>query len=341
MSFWNDSTVQGRFTADGAVKTISIRSDFDWIEVENQTAKYQSSTDLAFRFVWQRGQTDGRGDVWTKLGNVANDPITVAQIAVNGGFLEVDTSSETDQLSSAVAITGGTNITEPVFSTASTANLVSGTIVRLTTMTGQINLAGYDFTIDTIVSNTSFKMAAPLATAPGAAATAGTYRIVRYYPGFLPRWRYISKITQADEAVITTTVPSGYEVGQRLKVVVPVSTQSGVNDFGMIEMNGLYGTVKAIDDTVGTQTVTLDIDSTGFTAFTFPTAAQAAKALSKAMLVPAGADDNTIDSDDVTNVDVIGVRLLNPQASGTAGPAGATGDVMYWKAGKSTKVTNE
>src|SRR3990167_6550357 len=335
---------QGKFTSDGTNKTISIRSDFDYIEVVNETALIQATADLAYQFSWQRGQTDGRGNVWTKLGNVANDPVTVAQIAANGGFVLVDTSGQ--PLGTAVVVSAATNATELVFSTATTTGLSDGTVVRIQNMNEQVNLNGYDFSIDTIVASTSFKMAAPLATAPGVAeTTGGTYRIVNHDPLFYPRFRYIANITAANPCVVTTTVVSGYAVGQKVRVIVPESSQSGVSDYGMVEINGLEGTITAVNDAVGTQTVTLDIDSSGFTAFTFPTAAKAAvTALTRAILVPSAmnvgyARAQSVDelSDARTNTSLIGVKLIG----GASGPGGASSDVMYWRAWRAEKVTNE
>lgn len=334
---------QGSFTSDGTDKTLSIRSDFDYIVVENETALAQAASDLAFMFEWQRGMTDGRGVVWTKLGNVANDPLTVGQIAANSGFVLQDTSG--NPLSAAVVISAATNATEPVFSTASTAGLASGSIVKIQNMDEQVNLNGYDFAIDTIVTNTSFKMAAPLATAPGVAeTTGGTYRIVNFSPLFYPRFRYIANITQASSAVITLTVPSGYARGQKVRIIVPKSSQSGVSDYGMTEIDGLEGTITAINDAVGTQTITVDIDSSGFTAFTFPTAAKAGIALDRAIVVPVAmnvgyARANSLDelSDARSNQGLIGVKLIG----GASGPGGASNDVMYWRAYRAEKVTNE
>lgn len=340
---FNTLIQQGNFTSDASDKTLSIRSDFDFIEVKNETALIQSTADLAFKFEWQRGQTDGRGDVWTKLGNVANDVLTVAQIAAAGGFVIVDTSGA--RLASAVVVTAATDATEPVFSTGNTSGLADGTVVRIQNMDEQLNLNGYDFAIDTIVSNTSFKMAVALATTPGVAeTTGGTYRIVNHDPLFYPRFRYISNISAAASAVVTVTVASGYAVGQKVRVIVPETSQSGTSDYGMVEINGLEGTITAVDNTVGTQTVTLNIDSSGFTAFTFPTAAKAAIALSKAILVPSAMDvgfarAQSVDelSDARNNQGLIGVKLIG----GAAGPGGNTSDVMYWRAWRAEKVTNE
>lgn len=333
----------GSFTSDATNKTISIRSDWDYMEVENLTAYAQASSDLAFRFSFQRGETDGRGMVWTKLGTVANDPVTVARIAADGGFFYVDMSGA--RLGSALAVDSATNATEPVFSSSDTGSLVNNDVVRLYNLTEQVNLNGYDFQVDTVSADSSFKMAAPLATAPGASeTTGGNFRIVNFDHLFYPRFRYIANITQATSAVVTTTVASGYAVGQKVRVIVPETSQSGVSDYGMVEINGLEGTITAVDNTVGTQTVTLNIDSSGFTAFTFPTAAKAAIALAKAILVPSAmnvgyARAQSVDelSDARDNRGLIGVKLIG----GASGPGGDTSDVMYWRAWKAESVNNE
>ena len=54
----------------------------------------------------------------------------------------------------------------------------------------------------------------------------------------------------------------------------------------MTQMNGLTGTVTAINTT--TNTVTVDINSSAFTAFAFPTSATAANGVSFPIAVPAG-----------------------------------------------------
>lgn len=335
---------QGSFTSDATNKTISIRSDWDYMEVENETALIQATADLAFKFTFQRGQTNGRGNVWTKLGNVANDPLTVAQIAAGGGFFYVDMSGA--RLGSSVSMTSSTNATRPVFTVSSTAGVKAGTVVRLASVSGQENLNGYDFSVDDIDNGggTNFRIAGTLATAPGAVGANGTYRIVNFDHLFYPRFRYIANISQAANAVVTVTVPSGYAVGQKVRVIVPTSSQSGTSDFGMTEINGLEGTITAVNNAVGTQTVTLDIDSSGFTAFTFPTAAKAAIPLRKAMLVPSAMDvgyarAQSVDelSDARDNRGLIGVKLIG----GAAGPGGASSDVMYWRVWKAESVNNE
>lgn len=332
----------GSFTSDGTTKTLSIRSDFDVIRVVNLTASAQATADLGTEFLFQRGMPEASGIFYKKLGTVANDPVTMGQIAPGAGFVFLDTSSQAPL--GAVATTAATNATEPVYTTANTAGLTDGSVVRVFNQTGQENLSGFEFAVDTIVANTSFTMAAPLATAPGAAATAGQYRFIPVDPLFYPRHRFIVNMSQAAQMVVTVSVPSGYKVGQVVRVVVPQEKVGAAAIYGMTEADGLLGTVVAVNDAVGTQTVTLDINSSSFTAFTFPTAAQFVGARSRAMLVPVGVDTATaiaqsanLLSDATVNEGFIGVALL----AGTDSPAGQVNDSIFWWAEKSDYNTNE
>lgn len=322
---------QGRFTSTGALTTLNIRSDLDWIYVYNETALAQAAADLGAVFYYQRGMTAGRGVIWSKLGTVANDPVTIGQIAANSGFTLVDSSLQTPNAN--IAVTGGTNATQPVYSTANTSTLATGSIVRLNNLTGQENLAGFDFEVDTVVANTSFRMRYVLDSAPGAVATAGNYRIIPFNPIFYPRNRYIINITNAASAVVTMSVTHGLTIGQEVRFVVP-------DIWGMSEMDGLQGTVTAINTT--NNTITVDIDSTSFTAFDIPAAADVP--FTWAQVVPLGMDtatalSNNVDilEDATVNQAIIGVQLV----AGNNSPAGNTSDVIYWRAGKSFSVDNQ
>ena len=322
----NTIILQGRFTADGLNKTIQLRSDVDWMKVYNYT-QLDGTNNLSTEFYWQRGMDQGTGVRWFKNGGGNN--LNVTTMAAGDGFTLVDTSE--NPLTAAVAITGSTNATQPVYSTADTSGLVTGSIVRLAmpAATNTQNLGGYDFEIDTVVASTSFRGRYALATAPGVGANGGaTYRIVQWDPIFYPRWRFIANISQAANAVITTTVQHGYTAGQQIRV----SVQSDV--FGMTEINGLVGNITAVT----ASTITTDIDSSAFTAFAFP--ANADYPFTPAIISPVGETANETyanNLDDATqNISYIGMIL----AGGDDHPAGGANDVVYWVAGKSFSVDN-
>ena len=135
---------QGRFTADGNAKVLQIRSDLDWIKVYNETAAAQATADLGYEFYYQRGMTPGRGLVWTKLGTVANDPITAGQIAAAVGFTLQNSSLQTQ--GSATALTGLTAANPPVVTSAG-HGLIVGDVVRFSSLNNQPQIAGMDFTV--------------------------------------------------------------------------------------------------------------------------------------------------------------------------------------------------
>jgi hypothetical protein len=323
---------QGGFTSTGATTIIQIPQGANWMRVINYTNANAQGND-SVRFTWQLGMAAGTGI--REFKSAGGDGLSMLALVNPAGFTLVATSG--NPLSTPVAVTASSNVVRPIVSTASTVGLSAGDMVKLTSMTGQEDLSGYTFTVDTVVANTSFRIASALATAPGAAATAGFWTKVKFDPLFYPRHRFIVNVTQAASAVVTLSIPSGYKVGQEVRFIIPDAR------FGMVQLNNLVGIITAVNDAVATQTITVNIDTTAFTAFTFPTAAQAATAFSKAMVVPNGIDTATalaasanILSDATTNTGLIGMSL----GGGSDAPAGLAGDVMYWIAGNSFSVTN-
>ncbi|MGJ0429586.1 hypothetical protein [Methylobacter sp.] len=365
-----DNTIitQGSFVSDGNRKVLSIRSDLDWMYVYNMTALTQAAGNLGSTFYWQRGMTPGSGVVYTKLGAVANDPLTIGALAAGTGFTLVDQgyssgiSSQvrnSDQVSAPVAFTATSNATRPVISTADTSGLQVGDIVRLSQAAGAIDaddLLGIDFQIDAITANVNFRIANALQQAPGAGGTNGFWRRVTVPNTFYPEWRYVVNIATAGAfgtltatvlaPVVVTSVDSGYLVGQEVTFNVP----SVLN--GMTQINTLSAPIIAVDPATPS-VFQVRLDTTGFTPFVFPTIAQVAAdgPYTPATVVPAGMNTAealaavpvvNILSDATVNQAIIGMQLSGGAAAGlNAGPAGADGDQMFWVAGKSFSVNNE
>ena len=318
---------QGRFTADGSNKTLIIRSDLDWIHIRNLTVLDAAGNDDLGEAYFQRGMTNGRGIGYVKESTIG--ALVPDQLAADTGFFLVNSTENV--VSAAVAITSNTNATQSVFSVANTSGLATGSIIRCAGIAGSTSLNSFDFEVDTVVANTSFRMRYAMANAPGVGGTGGTYRIINFDPAFYPRRRFIVNISQAASAVVTTSVQHGYTVGQVVRMNVPAA-------FGMIEMNNIQATVTAIT----ASTFTLDVDSSAFTAFSF--ALPADVPFSFATVTPSGENTgvslaNGLDilADATRDTSYIGVELV----AGAASPAGQANDVIYWVAGKSFSVDNE
>lgn len=366
---------------------LQIPSGSDWIKVRNYTqfglagtsGAYFSTNNAypAFEFYWQRGMPAGSALVSYKANTTS---VVNADQILSGGFTLYDPSGQTQGaqplLSAPVATTASTNVTRPVVSTGNTAGVSVGTVVRLSN-TAQTDVNGIDMVVGAVTANTSFTLLTasnPLATAPGAIGGAGFYRIVYNANNalFYPRRRYVVNITQASNAQVSTSIAHGLTPGQDVRFNIPAES-------GMIQLNpqnnNFYFPTSSLTNATVVSVVddynfTINIDTTAYTAFTYPTIAQQPSDIPT--VVPFGEDTaasiasllsqtptiggqkiyNTqtgLLADATVNTGFLGM-ILGTGGNGTVlttpilGPSGAiswssgnvaTGDTMYWVAGKS------
>lgn len=323
-----DGTIiqQGSFTSTAADVTLQLRSSVDWMRVYNLTQAAGATQFDGVEFYWQRGFATNNGLVYFHA--AASQVISISTSATGvgagavGGFTLVDSSVQTP--GAAVALTAISTANPPRV-TSNGHGLVTGDVVRLSSTTGAPQFGGLDFRINRIDANNFDLTYAPQLAV---AATAGFWRRINFDPIYYPRRRFITAITQAASAVVTTSVDHGYTVGQNIRMNVPAI-------FDMIQMDGLTGTITAVT----ASTFTINIDSTAFTAFAFPVAAEIP--FTPAEAVPFGEDTAQALS---SAVDILGDATLNTGyigmilAAGAASPAGTNGDSIYWVAGKSFNV---
>ncbi len=327
----------GSFISTGQSKTLQIRSGFDWIQTYNLT-KITAPANVTLQAYWQFGMPSGQGIKYN--GSAGANTLQLTALAVGTGFTPVDSSG--NPLSSAVATTAISSAPQPVVLTANTSGIATGTnaIIRIYGNANALEFNGLDLYVST-VGDTSFTSIPVFgAGADQGGAQAGFYRVVNFDPLYYPRSRRIVKIAanvdNTNYTDITLSVPSGYIVGQAVRLSVPPA-------FGSIQLDGQLVTITNVNDTIAAignypaVSITVNVPMTGVTAFTFPTAAL--YKTSPALTVPVG--ENTsyaiqqakdILSDATYNSGYIGVVL----SAGANSPAGANADVIYWVAGKSS-----
>ena len=376
--------------SNSVANIIQIPSGADWLRVFNYTqmgtagaaaGAYFNGTanaNVGVEFWWQRGMAAGTGIVKYKGAATA---VLSGDTLVSGGFTLYDPSGTATGaqplLGNPVATTASTNATRPVVSTANTAGISVGTVVRLNS-TAQSDINGIDFVVGAVTANTSFTLLTAsnaLATAPGAIGGAGFYSIVYNgnTPLFYPRRRYITNITQAPNAQVSTSVAHGLTPGQEVRFSIP--SQAGMIQLNADPLNNYFPTnsltsaiiLSVVDD----YNFTININTSAYTAFTFPTIAQ--QPSNFPIVVPFGEDTATslsvlgaqvpmiagqqiyntntgLLADSTVNTGYLGM-ILGTGGNGTEfgapilGPSGSiawsagnapTGDVLYWVAGKST-----
>jgi hypothetical protein len=283
----------GTFTSTGVVENIALPSGYTEFEMTNITDMGSAGAITPVMKAWgTSSMADGSGIFATKTNGAAT--IAIPTTTTTNGFTFVDDSSTEAFGAANSTITAITNASPPVVSLTSTAGLQAGDDIILYGTTGALQLAGTVYTIDTIVANTTLNLAY-VGTAPGSAATAGTLRRVPFHDSFLPAGRFITAITAATSAVVTLSVTHQFVAGMSVRFSIP-------DDWGMVEMDGLLGNITAVNTT--TNTITVDIDSSGFTAFAYPSSATAGAGVEVAQVIPVGetANDTYANSlDDATN----------------------------------------
>ena len=326
-----NAQVTGTFTSDGNPRMISIPSGYSDFRMINLTdigsaaaatpvMRAEGSSSMAAGSAYYNTKTNGAATLDLEITTLTGGFTFIADSALlNIGASTLLNGTEINRANPAVA------------DTATTAGLVAGSsVVRLFGTTGMLQVSSMDFTVGTIVTNTSFQLKYLDNSGFAADATAGSFRIINATDRFYPKSRYITAITLATQAVITLSVSHGYTVGQEVRIVVPAA-------FGMVEINGLLGVIVAVTSGA-TNTITVDIDSSGFTAFAFPTSAVAAAGVTFAQVVPVGeAAINSISQpygnllDDRTrNVSITGVLI---------GSTVQTVEKVYqWFANKATAI---
>ncbi len=340
MSVVFSGTNQGSFTSTGASTVLNIRSDVDWIWVYNTTqAAANQTTAVGVKYYWQRGFPNN--SMWVEYKSNAANAANLQQYVTTGGFSLFNNTINNP--GNPVAITAISGAVPPVVSTGTTTGLVANSsIVRLYNAVGAQQLGGFDFTVGAVVASTSFTLAYMSAVAAAAAPGANAvYRIIPYDPYFYPPTRIITNIGSStlngnNVAIVTLSVNHNYTVGQVVRFIIPQVTSAA---YGMTQLNDVQATIVAVgaaDVNSFTNTITVNVDVSSFTAFAWPLTADPFS--TPAQVVPVGQNMSVSLANNVNpysgaevNVGYIGIQLQG----GAGYPGGASSDVMYWVAGKS------
>ncbi len=318
---------QGRFTSDGNSKLLSIRSDTDWMEVYNATVADDDTqtTAVGVQYYWQRGMSDASGIEYKK--SDAANAAQMTTLLASGGFTLLGAD---DPLGPPLTGTTITKATPPVCTVAN-HGYSNGDDVVLSNLVNMPQIATIFFRIGNVTTNTFELTFFDTNTANFTAETGFTARRVPLSFGSVTwsnSFATVIDITLGSTTLVTTAtdfVDLRYAVGDVLKLKIPAQ-------FGSTELNGVSGKVLAFNSS--TNTYTLDIDSSSFTAFAW--VASSAVPMDFPNVVKVG-NENTSPVNPTTNTDTLDIKL----DSGVDGPAGSTDDVIFWRAGKSFSVTNE
>lgn len=300
-------TMVGKYTSDGNYKILQLPAEVHHFQIWNYTDQGSSANPgIVKRASWFLGMPVG---YYLGVKNTDGAATDESVLGTTGGFEWLE--SQPNNLAAApAAVTAITNANPPVVSQVG-HGLYVGDTVMLTATTGMLQIAGMEFTVTVRDTANTFSIGYLDASGFAAAATAGVARKVKTPPMFAPRRRFITNITQAASAVITLSVTHGYQVGETVKI-------TGTTAYDMVEMEGLTGEITAIS--TANNTITVNIDSSGFTAFAWPASGDVP--FTPAQVMPIGDDASVLTG----ATDNQGYRAL--LIGNTVD--GADGDEMKW-----------
>lgn len=335
---------QGSFLSTGVNVKIPLPSSADYFKTYNLTQMpLAPATAVVVMAEWFGGGliAANSGLRWKKSTSTsAMNLDTFATSTASNGFTYVTTVPVVEaQAPNAITAISAAN---PAVVTQ-TNTYQNGDIIQLYNTTGDLTIGGMNFQISS-ASGSGYTLLG-LANVAGnglAAATAGFTRRISSNLAVDPQFLFITNISAATQAVVSTSVdPSPYYVvGQKIHFSIPAG-------FGMTQINQLTGTILAVNAVgasvnIGAYNLTVDIDSSAFTAFTFPATTLSPTAPLFATLAPAG---QSTQFNPLTNT-YTGYSFAKAPfhtgqftpymllSGGAQSPAGANGDTILWQAYK-------
>jgi hypothetical protein len=192
-------------------------------------------------------------------------PLNIGNLAQNG-FTVINANNL--PTFAPVAISSFTPGTTTVWTTGTAHGFQVGDTVRVYSLTSAPQFGGLGMTVTAVGSTTTFTTllnSTGATTSVGFVVKTGNY-LLPTKSGIYPENRVIAALTNANPMVVTTLVQQNYFVGDVVTFDIP-------SVFGIPQLSSLVtglpvqATVISANNAVGTQTVTLAINSTGFGVF--------------------------------------------------------------------------
>lgn len=284
--------IRGTFTSTGVAKFLSLPMIPDTIEVWNKTKWATTTNHIGTQAIGFAEDAAGTAYV-----TESNGTAWLGKIITTGGFTFINAG--TYQYGPTATITGIVAATG-IVTTNAAHGFVVGDAVLLYGTTGMLQIAGLVTSVTAVGSPTTFTIGNIPTAGFAAAATAGFAKKVLYPDLYVPFVNTITAITTGATTTIATSVNHSFVVGQEVFFVIP--------NTGFVNTTPVWGTTQLdsqvvvqatgipqqayITSITNANTFVVNVNSTGFGAFTFPTSAQAALGITFAQVAAIGDSNN-------------------------------------------------
>ena len=299
-------TLTTALIASGVNVMCQAQNPPDFVIARNLNTWGKVNTANNIQWFWEQSMGNGFANGVLQTSDATNP----AMIARTLGTSAVDAISCYDTTNpptfAALATTNiASNTGTYVVTMTNTGTIAVGDYVRLYNTTGALQLSGYSFQVTAVTANTNITLGymATSGITTAAAATAGS--VVKIIPQrFYPRLRRIANITQAAQAKVYFMEQNDFTVGEKVSFRIP-------NAYGMTNLNNQVVRVLAVTNSATESSIVLDISSTGFSAFVFPTTAVYSAGVSQAVCVPSSSGVVPISAANTSPVQPPGTNLLD------------------------------
>lgn len=266
----------------------------DWVIVKNLTNWGDTTAITSIESEWFSGMAPG--SFISEDQTITTNALS-SNAGASAGFTFVDQTNPPTFSKVAVTTVNGTTF---VVATGTTTGINVGDWVRLVNIVGGKQISGPNLYQVTAVSggaSITLGFAASAASAGLVVANATTGFYQKVYPGqFLPNTLPVAYITQATQAVVYFFRQNPYTPGELVDFQIP--TPYGMTQLSNLTKNSGSGPftsnpagaarVLSVTNSATVSSITIDVDTTGFTAFQFPTSAAFVGGASPAVCMPAG-----------------------------------------------------
>lgn len=274
--------------ATPVVQNIALTDVPDWFFVKDTTNwGAQSTAANPIYSEWFSSMTAGSFLALGQPSSTGSGVALYTSQGTSGGFTFINQALPPTFGKVAVTAVNGTTF---VVSTGTTTGINVGDNVRLVGIAGALEISSILFTVTAVSAATSLTLGyAATAVSNGwtiANGTTGFYQKV-YPTGFYPNELPVLQITQAAQAKVYFGRPNTFTPGEIVDFQIPTS-------YGMTQLSNLTGKpggaarVLVSTNTASESSITINVNTTGFTAFAYPTSANFAGNPSPATCFPAG-----------------------------------------------------
>ncbi len=199
--------------------------------------------------------SDSNGRAYVDYHDAGSANLSAAGIAT-GGFSFI--TRDTPRFGAAKSLTQISKAGDAEFKVTLHGYAV-GDVIWVTNTDLMNNLTGFPLRVKSVADTGTFTVEFDTNTAAFTAATSGTVKQLLHPDLYVPFGCVVESMTAATSAVIGTTVAHSFQVGQRVRL-------NGFANYGMVEAEDKTALVTA----VGTTSITIDLNSVGFTTFAWP-----------------------------------------------------------------------